>query len=85
MRLPAIAAAALVAVLPLQAAAQTAATSAQTPEAAAKFIDTVLGNGVTKTGWLDHGTQFSGDRAAEWAVTGDCQTTILPTQRSAAR
>ena len=76
MRLPLIAAVALVLGLPVQALAQTAETSAQTPEAAAKFIDTVLGNGVTKIGWLDHGTQFSGDEIAEKVETKDCRTMI---------
>ena len=58
------------------AAAQTAATPAQTPEAAARFIDTVLGNGVAKIGWLDHSTQFSGDKIAESVETKDCRTVI---------
>jgi hypothetical protein len=76
MRLPAIAAAAVIAALPLQAGAQTAATSGQTPEAAARFIDTVLGNGVTKVAWLDHGTQFSGADTVETMVTANCKTTL---------
>ena len=76
MRLPVIAAMAFIATVPVQAAAQTAAASGQTPEAAAKFIDTVLGNGVAKIGWLDTSTSFSGEKIAESVETKDCRTTI---------
>ena len=52
-------------------------TPAPTPEAAARFIDTVIGNGVAKVGYLDSSTQFSGAEAVESSRTSLCETTIL--------
>ena len=73
-----VAALGLAAGLAGHAAAQEApsSTPAPTPEAAARFIDTVIGNGVAKVGHLDSSTQFSGAEAVESSQTSFCETTI---------
>jgi hypothetical protein len=58
-----------------QAAAQTA-TASPTPEAAAKFIDTVLGNGVAKVGRLPDANNYTGLFPPESSQTADCKTVV---------
>ena len=63
-------------------AQDAAASQAPTPEAAAKFIDTVLGSGGVKAAELSNPNTFTGAISVEGARTGNCRTVIFSPSRS---